>query len=142
MNLFTPTNVFHKGRFANRNSETLTETGHDRVRGAKQNGAFSRKSIRTFGQRAQEPNKTFGSVQAGRFESARVAMCIGSFGLQDAASTSALLCLFFSYVIFEIVELYSVDFVFSISELQAITIPSISPFHGVVRRSERSIFCS
>ena len=55
------------GRFANRNSETSTETGRGRVRGAKQNGAFSGKSIRTFGWSALEPNKIFGSVQAGRF---------------------------------------------------------------------------
>ena len=56
------------------------------------NGAFSRKSIQTFGWRAlaMEPNKIFGSVQAGRFESAHVAMCFGSLGLQDATSTSAL----------------------------------------------------
>ena len=36
------------------------------------NCAFSRTSIRTFGWRALEPNKIFGSVQAGRFESAHV----------------------------------------------------------------------
>ena len=55
-------------------------------------------------------------------------------------------CLFFSYVIiFEIVELYSVDFVFSSmfssSELQAITKPSTSPSHGVMRKSEKSVLC-
>ena len=89
---YTLATVQRLGRFANRNSETSTETGRGRVRGAKQNGAFSRKSIRTFGSRALEPNKIFGSVQPGRFESAHVAMCFGSFtlGLQDAASTSAL----------------------------------------------------
>ena len=99
------------GTFANRNSETSTETGRGRVRGAKQNGAFSRKSIRTFGSRALEPNKIFGSVQPGRFESAHVAMCFGSLGLQDAASTSALFVS--SSVmssIFEIVELYKRPF--------------------------------
>ena len=60
-------------------------------------------------------------------------------------------CLFFSYVIiFEIVELHSVNFVFSSciiffsSEVQAITKPSISPSEGVVTREKawKSAFCS
>ena len=69
------------------------------------------------------------------------------FGIVGRHINFCSFCRFFSYVIiFEIVELYSLDFVFSSmfssSELQAIMKPSISPSHGVVRKSEKSVFCS
>ena len=74
-----------------------------------------------------------------------MAMCFGSLGLQDAASTSAL---FVSSSVMSSFsrssELYSVNFVFSSmfssSELQAFTKPSISPSHGVVTKPEKVYF--
>ena len=64
------------------------------------------------------------------------------FGITGRRINFCSFCLFFSYVIiFEIVELYSVDFVFSSmfssSKLQAVTKPSISPSYGAVRKSEK-----
>ena len=50
------------GGFANRISETSTETGRGRVRESKNNGASFRKFIRMFGSTGLEPNKIFGSV--------------------------------------------------------------------------------
>ena len=91
-------------------------------------------------------NRTKFSVRfkAGRFEAAHVALGVWHAGRRINFSS---LCLFYSYVIiFEIVELYSVDFVFSSmfssSELQAITKLSISPSYGAVRKSEKIVFCS
>ena len=52
---------FHLGGFADRISETLTETGRGRVRESN-NGVSFRKSIRTFSSTGCEPNKIFGSV--------------------------------------------------------------------------------
>ena len=77
----------------------------------------------------------------------RVCPCghvLRQFGIAGRRINFCSFCLFFSCVIiFEIVELYSVDFVFSSmfssSELQAITKPSISPSHGVVRKPEKCI---
>ena len=68
-------------------------------------------------------------------------MCFWQFGIAGRRINSSSFCLFFScVVIFEIVELHSVDFVFpsmfSSSEPQA-TKKSISPSHGVVRMSEK-----
>ena len=88
-----------------------------------------------------------GTEQNFRFGSGwpvRVCPCghvLRQFGIAGRRINFGSFCLFFSYVIiFEIVELNSVDFVFSSrstfssSELQAITKPSISPSHGVVRK--------
>ena len=91
-----------------------------------------------------EQNFRFGSGWLVR--AAHVAMCFWQFGIAGRRIYSCSFCLFFSYVvIFEIVELYSVDFVFSSMfssfEPQAMK-PSISPSHGVVRKSEKSVFCS
>ena len=93
-----------------------------------------------------EQNFRFGSACSGwPVRAAHVAMCFWQFGIAGRRINSCSFCLFFSYVvIFEIVELYSVDFVFSSMfsscETQA-TKPSISPSHGVVRTSEKSVFC-
>ena len=87
-----------------------------------------------------------GTEQNFRFGSAwpvRVCPCghvLRQFGIAGRRINFCSFCLFFSYVnIFEIVKLYSVNFVFSSScsmfsssELQAITKPSISPSEGVV----------
>ena len=98
-----------------------------------------------------------GTEQNFRFGSAwpvRVCPCghvLRQFGIAGRRINFCSFCLFFSYVIiFEIVELYSVHFVFSScsmfssSELQAITKPSISPSEGVVTREKawKSAFCS
>ena len=90
-----------------------------------------------------------GTEQNFRFGSAwpvRVCPCghvLRQFGIAGRRINFCSFCLFFSYVIiFEIVELYSVNFVFSScsmfsrSELQAITKPSISPSEGVVTREK------
>ena len=90
-----------------------------------------------------EQNFRFGSGW-----SVRVCPCghvLRQFGIAGRCINFCSFCLFFSYVIiFEIVELYSVDFVFSSmfssSELQAITKPSISPSHSVVRKPEKVYF--
>ena len=92
-----------------------------------------------------------GTEQNFRFGSGwpvRVCPCghvLRQFGIAGRRINFCSFCLFFSYVIiFEIVELYSVDFVFSSmfssSELQAISKPSISPSHGVVRKPEKVYF--
>ena len=90
-----------------------------------------------------------GTEQNFRFGSAwpvRVCPCghvLRQFGIAGRRINFCSFCLFFSYVIiFEIVELYSVNFVFSScsmfssSEVQAITKPSISPSEGVVTREK------
>ena len=86
-----------------------------------------------------EQNFRFGSGWPVR--AAHVAMYFWQFGIAGRRINSCSFCLFFSYVvIFEIVELYSVDFVLpsmlSSSKPQA-TKPSFSPSHGVVRMSEK-----
>ena len=94
-----------------------------------------------------------GTEQNFRFGSGwpvRVCPCghvLRQFGIAGRRINFCSFCLFFNYVIvFEIVELHSVDFVFSSirmfssSELQAITTPSISPSHGVVRKPEKVYF--
>ena len=90
-----------------------------------------------------------GTEQNFRFGSAwpvRVCPCghvLRQFGIAGRRINFRSFCLFFSYaIIFEIVELYSVNFVFSSCsmfsspEVQAITKPSISPSEGVVTREK------
>ena len=75
-----------------------------------------------------------------------MAMCFGSLGLQNAASTSALFVSSSAMSLFSRSSSSTASILsspvsrFSSSELQAITMPSISPFHSVVRRSEKVYF--